>query len=347
VRSRLRRSPAAPQALVALPARRWSPVRQLAARVLLALMLVAAIVVIVYVDRNAYTDSHDGEVTLVDAIYYATVTITTTGYGDITPVASHARVLNAVIITPLRITFLVLLVGTTLEVLANQGRQVFQDHRWRRRLGDHTVVIGYGTAGRSAVRALIRADREAAEIVVIDPRVEAVADANLHGYAAIRGDGTRREILRQAELSRARQVIITMDRDDSAILAVLTARQLNPTAHVTVAAREEVNASLMRPAGADAVILSSEAVGRLLGLSTVNPNLGTAIQELLSTRQGLDLHERAITADEAGVPLAQVDGPVVAVVRDNNLRRFYDPAVSTLHSGDRLVVVQAADSTNR
>ena len=332
-----------PTTLVSLPARGWSPARQLALRVVVAFMLVAVIVGIVYLDRDAYTDSHDGEVTLIDAIYYATVTITTTGYGDITPIAPHSRVLNAVVVTPLRIMFLVLLVGTTLEVLANQGRRMIQDRRWRRRLRDHTVVVGFGTAGKSAVRTLRRAGRDPARVVVIDDDAGAVAEANALGYAAIQGDGTRRDLLHQAETGRAEQIIVALDRDDSAILAVLTARQLNPTAHLTVSVREDANAALMRPAGANAVITSSEAVGRLLGLSAVSPNLGVAIQELLSTREGLDLHERPVTPDEvAGSPDAVAE-PVVAVVRDKTLRRFYDPAVSTLRNGDRVVVVRGTE----
>lgn len=331
------------QALVALPARTWSPTRQLVLRVLVALALVGIIVALVHLDRDAYTDSHDGRVSLVDAVYYATVTITTTGYGDIIPVEPHARVLNAVVITPLRITFLVLLVGTTLEVLANQGRRMIQDRRWRRRVGDHTVVIGYGTAGRSAVRTLLRAGEDPAQVVVVDHRSGAVAEANLHGHVALEGDGTRRDVLRQAEVSRARHVVITLDRDDSAILALLTVRQLSPGAHLSVTAREDANAALMRSAGADAVITSSEAVGRLLGLSALSPHLGVTIQELLSTREGLDLHERPVTPEEVGLTADEVGEPVLAVVRDQALRRFYDPAVATLEAGDRVVVVQGED----
>jgi voltage-gated potassium channel len=334
----------ASQALVSLPSIGWSPAHKLTVRVLVAVVLVATIVGIVYFDRASYTDSHDDDVSLLDAIYYATVTITTTGYGDITPVAEHARVINAILVTPLRITFLVLLVGTTLEVLATQGRRMIQDSRWRRRLADHTVVIGYGTAGRSAVQTLMKAGRGPGEIVVIDSRPGAVADANLHGYAALEGDGTRREVLRQAEIRRARDVIITVHRDDSTILAILTVRQMNPQAHLTVAAREDANAALMRSAGAHAVITSSAAVGRLLGLSAVNPNLGVAIHELLSTGEGLDLHERPVTAQEAGHSVEEAEEPVVAVVRDAKLRRFYDPAVSTLEPNDRIVVVRGADN---
>ena len=74
------------QTLVSLPARSSTPAGELSRRGLLALALLVVIVALVYFDRDAYTDNYDGTVSLIDAIYYATVTITTTGYGDITPV---------------------------------------------------------------------------------------------------------------------------------------------------------------------------------------------------------------------------------------------------------------------
>jgi voltage-gated potassium channel len=331
-------------ALVSLPARTSSPLVELARRGLLALLLLAVIVVLVYADHRSYTDSHDGEVSLVDAIYYATVTITTTGYGDITPITPHARILNAVIVTPLRIGFLVLLVGTTLQVLANEGRRIFNDGRWRKQMRNHVVVVGYGTKGRSAVDTLEANGCNPAQIVIIDGRASAVADANTRGYAAIEGDATRREILRRAEIIKAREVIITLDRDDSAILVTLTVRQLNPSAHVVVAVREDDNASLLRQSGANAVITSSEAVGRLLGLSATSPNLGTVIEDLLSSREGLEVGERQVTRDEVGLSPGQVEGEaVLAVVRNKTLRRFYDPTVAKLETGDQVVVVRHAD----
>jgi len=331
------------QALVSLPARTVSPAVQLSRRALLALLLLAFVIAIVYLDRGSYTDNADGRVTLIDTIYYATVTITTTGYGDITPVAPHARLINAIIVTPLRILFLVLLVGTTLEVLANEGRRMMRDTRWRKQMRNHVVVVGYGTKGRSAVGTLRDSGTNPAQIVVIDSRSWAIADANVDGYAAIEGDATRRDILRRAEIIKAREVIITLDRDDSAILVALTVRQLNPSAHVVVAVREDDNAPLLRQSGANAVITSSEAVGRLLGLSAVSPNLGVVIEDLLSTREGLEVGERQVTADEVGRSPAEVQGErVLAVVRNKTLRRFYDPTVAKLETGDQVVVVRPA-----
>jgi voltage-gated potassium channel len=330
-------------ALVSLPERAASPAVELLRRGLLALMLLLIVVLIVWIDRDSYTDNYDGQVGLIDAIYYATVTITTTGYGDITPVAPHARVVSAVVVTPLRIAFLVLLVGTTLEVLAHHGRRIFKDARWRKRMRNHVVVVGFGTKGKSAVETLQNNGMNPTQVVVIDSRPSAITDANVRGYAAIEGDATRREILRRAEIVKAREVLITVDRDDSAILVMLTVRQLNPSAHVVVAVREDDNASLLRQSGANAVVTSSEAVGRLLGLSAVSPHLGTVIEDLLSSKEGLEVWERPVTKDEIGRSPGEVDGErVIAVVRNKTLRRFYDPTVATLEGGDQVVVVRQA-----
>lgn len=312
----------------------------------MALTLLVIIVGLVYVDRDAYTDGYDGKVGLIDAIYYATVTITTTGYGDITPIAPHSRVINAIIVTPLRLLFLVLLVGTTLEVLATEGRRAILDTRWRKRMRNHVVVIGYGTKGRSAVNTLRRNEADMAKVVVIDETPRALADAGRDGLAAIQGDATRRELLQRAEISKAREVIITLDRDDAAILTTLTVRRLNPSAHVVVACREHDNVSLLRQSGADAVVTSSDAVGRLLGLSAVSPNLGTVIEDLLSSGEGLEVYERIVTPDEVDRAPGDIEGEqVIAVVRNKTLRRFYDPAVAKLQVGDEVIVIRRAPAS--
>jgi voltage-gated potassium channel len=333
------------QTLVSLPARSSTPARELARRGLLALALLVFIVALVYFDRDAYTDNWDKSVSLVDAIYYATVTITTTGYGDITPITPTSRMLNAILVTPMRILFLVLLVGTTLEVLANEGRRILRDNRWRKYMRNHVVIVGYGTKGRSAVETLQTSGTNPAQIVVIDTKPASIVDANLRGFAAIEGDATRRDVLRRAEIIKAREVIITLDRDDSAILVMLTVRQLNPSAHVVVAVREDDNASLLRQSGANAVVTSSEAVGRVLGLSAVSPNLGTVIEDLLSSKEGLEVGERQVRADEVGKAPDDIKGEaVIAVVRNKTLRRFYDPTVAKLETGDQVVVVRHAEA---
>lgn len=329
---------------LSLPAQQRSPWWQLLRRLLVAVAILVGTVLIVYVDRAGYADDNDprDQVGMVDAIYYTTVTLSTTGYGDIAPVTPRARLVNAFVITPARIAFLVLLIGTTLEVLASQGREQFRVARWRRNMNHHVVMIGYGTKGRSAAGTLMNNGVSREGLVVVDPSPAAAIEAGTDGLAIVSGDATRREVLRQAGVERAAQVVITTDRDDTNVLATLTVRQLNPDAWIVAAVREHENVPLMRQSGADSVITSADAVGRLLGLSTLSPTLGKVMEDLLTYGEGLEVAERDLLLNEVGKAPQSLPDQVLAVVRDEKVYRYFDPVVTQLARGDRLVVVRPA-----
>ena len=164
-------------------------------RLLLGLGIIVVTVLIVWLDRTGHIDANDptGKINLPDSIYYATVTLSTTGYGDIAPVSEHSRLINAFVITPLRSAFLVLLIGTTLEVAAAQGRRLLRIARWRRHMSDHVVIVGYGTKGRSAVDTLINNGIQRESIVVVDKGGAAVSDAHADGLAVAGDDGQDRK----------------------------------------------------------------------------------------------------------------------------------------------------------
>jgi voltage-gated potassium channel len=331
-----------PAPLVLLPSTGMGPLRAVARRVGIALLLLLAVVAAVYADRGGYRDSGDGTLSLLDAFYYATVTASTTGYGDITPVSDSARLVNIVFITPVRVLFLIVLVGTTLEVLAERTRQDWRRTRWRTRVRDHIVVAGYGTKGRSAIKTLLSTGVDRESIVVVDPDPRVVAEATEAGFVGIVGDATRSSVLTQAAVERASEVVVASARDDTAVLITLTARQLNPTAGIQASVRESENVPLLRQSGADHVVTSSEAAGRLLGVSTVQPAVGEVIEDLLDRGSGLDLAEREATPDEVGGPIGAVREPALAVVRGGRTLPFDDPGCATLQPGDRLIVVRSA-----
>ncbi len=330
---------------VRLPAIARSPFWELTRRLLLAVAILGFTVALVYFDRAGYQDNADPThaVDLTDAIYYTTVTLSTTGYGDIAPYLPHTRLINAFVVTPLRIAFLVLLIGTTLEVLATQGRERFRVSRWRKSMDGHVVVIGYGTKGRSAVDTLVNNGIDKDRIVVVDPSSTALGEAHADGLAVVTGDATRREVLRRAGVAQAKQVIITTDRDDSTVLATLNVRQLNPDTYVVAAVRESDNVQLVRQSGADSVVTSSDAVGRLLGLSSLSPTLGSVMEDLLTYGEGLEVAERDLLIAEVGRQPQSLPDQVIAVVRDGTVHRYFDPAVTQLMRGDRLVVVRPAE----
>jgi len=341
---RRRSDPDLHPASVSLPSRKVGPLTAVSARALLALGLLLISTVIVYLGRDGYKDNaHVGHpLSLLASFYYSAVTLSTTGYGDIVPVSGVARLVNTLILTPIRVVFLILLIGTTLEVLAERTRTVWRQSRWRSKVADHTVIAGYGTKGRSAVTTLLEAGVPMNSIVVIDILPHVVERANAAGLAAVRGDATTREVLINAEAQHASRLVIAVDRDDSAVLIALTARQLSPEVTIIAAVREAENEPLLRQSGANRVVVSSDAAGRLLGMSTVDPAAGDVMQHLLDRGSGLDLSERAAVAAEVGRPAKDACPGVIAVLRGDSVLAVDDPRAAQVEDGDRLVLVSTS-----
>ena len=322
-----------------LPTHPPAPARLLAQRVLIALGLIAFVAMVAYIDRDGYKDAAGGDVSLLDCFYYATVSITTTGYGDIIPVTDTSRLLTTLLVTPARIVFLILLVGTTIEVLAEGSRHAIRLSIWRRRLRDHTIVCGYGTKGRNAIATLLARGTPKDHIIVIDQRRDAADDASRAGYPIVHGDATRSEVLLEAGVETAAGVVVAPHTDESAVLITLTAREHNKHATIVASVREPENRHLLQQSGADSAIVSSGAAGQLLGLGTQSPKLVEVLEDLLSVGSGLDIQERPVPDELEGRPLSDypAEAPVIAVVRGDELLRFDDPRAATLRGGDRVV----------
>ncbi|WP_091329004.1 potassium channel family protein [Geodermatophilus ruber] len=318
-----------------------SPTRQVLQRVAAAAFVLLLTVLIVYLDRDGYRDNNGDGIDLLDAFYYTTVTLSTTGYGDIAPASDSARLINTLVITPLRIIFLIILIGTTLEALTTRTREEFRIRRWRSRVRQHVIVCGYGTKGRSAIRSLQANGTPLEQIVIVDPDPRAIDEANSVGLTGIVGDAGRTEVLRRASVERARSVIVAANRDDASVLITLTVRQLNPSVPITTSVREEENAALLRQSGADTVITTSATSGRLLGLSTDSPRVVATVEDLVTGGQGLDLHQRRVTAGEVGLSPRQLRDIVLSVTRGGRTLLFDDPLIGTLQAEDVLVVVRA------
>ncbi len=329
-------------ARIALPERERGPVKAILFRIFIALACIAVTATVVFAERVGYRDLDGRLDTWLDALYYATVTLSTTGYGDITPVSESARLMNILVVTPLRFVFLIVLIGTTIEVLTERSRQQFRYALWRRRVKNHTVVIGYGMKGRSAVSALKEQGHPAQNIVVVDSEAINIKAANSDGCAGVLGDARREEVLRRAEVHHAQKVIVATDRDDTSVLVTLTARRLAPTATIAAAAREEQNIAVLRQSGADVVIPTAESAGRLLGLSIQAPNAGELIEDLLEPVAGLQIKEREVRPADVGLSPARLTAQgeiVLTVIRNGVSHRFDSGGVRVFQPGDRIVVI--------
>jgi voltage-gated potassium channel len=301
---------------------------------------------VVYAERDGYRDSgSDDPISLRDSLYYATVTLSTTGYGDIAPVSDAARMANVFVITPLRFVFLIVLIGTTIEVLTQAARERSRFNRWRKRMKDHTVIVGFGVKGQASLRSLLTHGVDPDTIVVIAADRYAVAEATRHGVTGVVGDARSERVLLDSGVPTASRIIIAADQDDTAIMVALQVRAMAPGATIVAAARESAAASLLRQSGADQVITHAESAGSLMGLSLLSPNVGEMVEDLMDPGQGLELVERDITRAELGLAPTDIEAAgelVLGVVRGGSVHRFDEGVVRVFQKGDRVVVIRQA-----
>lgn len=323
-----------------MPEKRVGPGGIIWRRLAVSLAALTVATFIVYLGRNGYRDVTGEPMTVLDCLYFATVSLSTIGFGDITPYTEFARLINVLVITPLRIAFLILLVNTTLE-LTERSRQEWKIQRWRRKVRNHTVVVGYGTKGKSAVTAILSDEMSPNDVVVVDTDQVALDHASAAGLVTVHGDATKSDVLRLAGAQRAASIIVAANRDDTAALVTLTAREIAPKAKIIASIREAENQHLLRQSGADSVVVSSETAGRLLGIATTTPTVVEMIDDLLTPEAGFAIAERQVEQTEVGGSARHLRDIVLGVVRDGHLLRVDAPEVDAIEATDRLLYIRS------
>ena len=311
-----------------------------------ALFLIGIVVMVHWFDREGLVDSVDGEVSFLDIVYFTMISITTTGFGDITPVTDQARLVEAVIVTPIRFAVFFIFVGTAYNFIIKRSWEKWRMARIQEKLSDHIVVLGYGISGSESVNELIERGVDPHCIVVIDPSEDRIAAAEKLGCNVIAADASNNETLQAVRIDRARTVLVSAGRDDTSILIVLTVRHLAPDVPISVVVRKADNEFLARQAGANTVINPVQFTGLLLAGSARGAHIADYLADLASVTGRVQLVEREITAEECGCSLAELrtGGRGLRVYRGNKAMGFWEDECENLQPGD--IVVEIVPTTN-
>jgi len=174
----------------------------------------------------------------------------------------------------------------------------------------------------------------------VDTDQQALDAASALGLVAVHGSATRADVLRVAAVQHAKAVVVAPNRDDTAVLVTLTARELAPKAHIVASVREAENVHLLKQSGANQVVVSSETAGRLLGIATSTPLVVDVLEDLLTPESGLAIAERPVEPSEEGGSPRHLSDLVLGVVRDGTLFRVDAPQADAIEPGDRLLYVK-------
>lgn len=227
-------------------------------------------------------------VPMANALWLTIVTITTVGYGDITPVTVGGRVIGAItmiggigLLGILTASIASAMVSTKLEGL--RGMRTID-------CTNHFVICGWNYKARDVIEEL-RADSGAtaqSPIVLIAELPDKPIE--IPEFYFVRGEVTQSTI-EQANLGQAQAVIVLGDenldafsRDARTILTTLTIKSAFPDLYTCVEIVEAKNATHGKLAGADELIISGALTTNLLVRAALDHGVTQVVTELLTTR---------------------------------------------------------------
>jgi voltage-gated potassium channel len=283
----------------------------------------------------------------IDALYMTVISVTTVGYREVFPLTGAGKIFTmALIITGLGLVFYFLntIIENTMEGRIRKilGRRKMEKNMSR--MKSHVVVAGFGRMGEVVCRELWSAH---VDFIVIETAAPRFALAEERNYAVLNASASDEEVLKAAGIEKARVFISLLSDDADNILAVLTARELNPGLVIISRALDSANENKLLKAGATRVVSPYELSSHRIVRMVQKPNVVDFMDFLLSSpKYALSLEERVVgerselngkIIREAGFR-DRFDAIVVAVRRKGEMTFNPSPDFA-LQGGDILILL--------
>ncbi len=294
-----------------------------------------------------------------DAIYWAIVTISTVGYGDITPQTTGGRIVSLALI----LTGLGILSFFTSIIVAAFGEKMprLRENRIYAELEKHrtyVIISGFGRVGKEIVRQL---EKDRQRYVIIEKNLDKVIQARNQGALVIHGDASDNRILEAAGIRRnASTIICTTGNDVHNVYITLSSRQLNPEISIIARVNHKENEKKLLQAGADYVIHPLQTAAMIVAEYVGQPVASEALHGILMENKNILMDTIKVDPGSflESVKIGELDFAsmkltLVGVISDHAAHKhhknkykvhqqffyFNPPAHFVLHQGDRLLLL--------
>ncbi len=272
-------------------------------------IFIAGIMLYVFEGNNQNPNIHN----LFDAFYWALITISTVGYGDISPVTPEGRVVTMLII----LTGIGLISFVTSIIVSSFSERltILREDRIVQNLGKKesiTVICGFGLLGRLVAKEL---EKEGVEFVVIEKDESMAEMAYELGYKAICADATSEKVFAQLRIRTNISHVLCLTSDDiqNTFIAV-NVKSLNPDVYVAARCSDEEIAQKMYFANVDQVIMPEEIAGMMASVYVGEPVAFEVLLSIIEQKEKVQIDEIEV------IPGSMGDGASIAEVGFDDLR---------------------------
>lgn len=192
----------------------------------------------------------DDVTTLLDSFLFTLITVTTIGYGNITPQTLAGKILDIAVIFS-GVGAALVTIQTVFEVVIRKKiREVLKLPKGAVDMKSHFLVCGYGKVGKALVRSL---QQKNVQFVVIESDSLKVKEMVEDNIPVVEGDARKEDVLGRAGIKMAKYLLASLD-DSSNVFVTLTAKMLNPSLKVICKIEDVANEAKLKKAGADEAI---------------------------------------------------------------------------------------------
>lgn len=244
----------------------------------LLLFIVVTAGIALYVLEESVNQNIDN---LFDAIYWALITITTVGYGDIYPVTPEGRTISMFIIISgiAMISF-----ATSIIVSAFSERLVeLKEHRVISKINKNSsfwVVCGYGQMTRMF---LSQKENSFENYIILDKDINRVNQAIKDGYIAINEDASSHDIMNQFDVDNSKITVLCLTASDvENIYITLNAKSISRKINVIARVNDVDIVSKYEYAGADSLVMPNSVVNTMVHIAITQPTMYKAIHAILT-----------------------------------------------------------------
>jgi len=301
--------------------------------------------VLIYVMEANNADSNIE--TLYDAFYWSIVTISTVGYGDITPTSSAGQFVTMMVI----ITGIAVLAFTTSIIVSAFDEKLDEIKEVKtiddiRKIKELYIICGYENIAREVSKQLLVNNN----VLVLDEDLKRVEDAKKDGILALNYDPGNIDSYKKLRIdinTQVRAILCLRESDVENVYTTLTVRSISKDVYILSLLVNDIHKNKLVFAGANEILYTKELVGMIAREFIGKPVAFEAIHALRSGYKNIDIDE--IIIDKRVLSRFATIGELnnikfrlvlLGIYRQAHKRFFFSPIDSTiLEHGDYLVVI--------